>query len=694
MIRCRQTWSALLLGLLLAVAGCYWLYHGDVFPAAGGDEQDLLSDNFHWRAFGDRKELVFLSENYNQRQWQKLPTPWTGWLRSAYDYAAGCSSQSSRAFSAVVLLACVAIAAVAAPLRSGLSGRAALLMAAVTAFSPPLFFAARTVRFEQEILLLGAVALFGVPCLLRPRSPAWLRLGLWAMAGGLCGWAGISHPGGLIFPAAQLLVLLRFPKAWAEHDGLTTGKRLAAWLVGAAVPVAIMAAVLAADWSNWVEYHRDLESRFVVVKDRLVAFWAPQWPWSIGSRPPLLAATLYSYCLNATTPWMQYPGQWLLIALFAAQSVFALIAAVWFLVRPCPSRGLLLRGVVWLAAGFVVMHFLYAFRCSPNYTFYPYLGLTVPLACAWVGWEIARASPSGGPRFLSALCACKRQAIMSALLGLVVSGILAVDLHFACYQVRAVRRLALAAPVTLDTQIAAAREMGARLGWADSTTPVYVDNYTWPAAGPRWKSLFEALLSERVAPAAPADRLAFQDDLLNQIYGYPGFCQVQLTANERRQRLADLLKQRRLAGVLLDTSPGSIGDCYYYAGAVDPVAPLQVGLLRGKGDVVWTVARHPVVPSVRRSDACRYRRLAVGTYMAALAGPCLAQTRLRVSLELPGELPPVVLHESRMCPLQGLLPQAVAVELSAPQTAILIEAIGAGASPSGDVQIELWGLAR
>jgi hypothetical protein len=661
------TWKVLLGCLLAALGAFYWLDRIDVAPSAGGDEQDLVSNFSRLGRFGDRHELVFISENYNQRAWQKLPSPWTGWLRAGFHAAVGCSSRSSRVFSAAALLACVAIAAVAAPLRSRVPPRAVLLLAATALLSPPLYFAARTVRLEQEILLLGVGAMFGIPCLLRPGSPPALRLVLWALAGGLCGWAGISHPGGLVFPAAQLLLLLRFPAAWAEHDGLTTSKRLAAWLVGAAIPVAIMGAILAADWTQWVAYHCDLESRYAAVSARLVAFWAPQWPGRLGSESPWLAATLYSYFLSATSPSMEYSGRWLLAALFAAESAVVLGAAVWSFWRPCPSRGLLFRGLLWLAAGFILMHFLYAYRLSPNYTFSPYLGLTVPLACAWMAYSTVRTF---------------RFSMLRVLPVIAVLGILAVNLHFAWHQAGAVRQLAATAPVTLDTRIDAARTMGDRLGWSDGATPLYIDNLTWPCAGPHWKSLFEALLAEHVPPPGASDRVALDDDFVIGIFDYPGFGQTQLTPDERLKRLGGLLTGRRLAGVLLNGRNPSAGNSYFYASAAETVGPLRVGMLRGKADVVWATAGRSMVSGRWRPDA-DYPPFARGTCLAVLSGQGLARNRFRLLLQSPGQPSPAVLAElGGRHAVQAVIAQAAVIEVAEPGARLLIEATSDEKRPS------------
>jgi hypothetical protein len=694
-----------LIALLFLLICGYVLDEIAVFPEAGGDEQELLSLDYRQTVFGERNDLVLISQSYGQREHQKLPFPWTGRLRSLFHAVVGCSPTLGRVFSALAILCSVLVVAVICPLRSSRSPGDVLLLLLVTGLSPPLYFAARTIRLEQEILFMGVTSLFLLPVLMRRDTPSSRQrsLGLWVLCGILSGWAAVCHPGGIVFAAVQLSSLLLFFQSLRARDGLGSRMRISAWLLGAAIPVIIVTIVIYSDLQNWRMFYGDMGARFVEVKTRLVDWWAPLWPFRIGSDPPILASSLYTFGLSATSPWMDYPLASLIKNLFFLEAILLALVGLPVLLasagRSDSEQRLHLYSAVGLAAGFSLFHFMYAIVASPNYTFYPYLGLAVPLGFAWLSLEISggfRKTKKESNRALAMRVLARLPLLIAFLSAILYS-------HFAIYQFsRNSSEIAAGSSITLDARSEALLKMGTDLGWSKSRIPVYIDNLTWRAAGPNWLSLFEAILSDRVSAPDGSARIAFQSRLFSSLLTYPGFGSRQLSADEKVQRLGALFVDKTLVGVLFEphsdycfysptsgsvtartgtatrtdtatrtgtaapTKTATHADSRIY---VDAATVIEVGRIDGSGD--FTRAQGCFENRIALQGG-RAENLAPGDYLLLLEGTSLPERRIRLSVNTRKEPSKAVSRDLESLPIHRVAIMPALVEVRDEESAIVL----------------------
>jgi len=614
-------WSALLVLVLLFSLITYRIGY---FPAAGGDEQNLLGDVYRLTAFGDPHGQIIVAENYNQRVIQKLPFPWVGWVRNGIHLVFGCSSGASRLFSAFSMLLGLVMVAWWLPKRAGAPYVLRLGLLLIVGLSPAFFFAARAVRYEQEIFLIGCAGVGVIPFAIRSTQASWARVALWCAAGVLGGYAAICHPGGAVFSGVCLASILVFARAWEARDGLTGYARLAAYASGLLIPVAIAGLVLKSDLPNWTAYFNDLNSRMVYVKARLVTFWAPQWAW--GAWSPEWAAALRAYALSATSPNIAYVHSDWLTALFFFESAIVLVAACCLLIRfRCRYEDLPLRTVTILAAGFILFHFWYAFRASPNYTYFPYLGAFVPLAFCWLCMH-------GSMRAWASQQAWRRKIALLLMLPLAV--VLISWAHFQLAERALIRKAGDAGKlVSLDDQLTAIRQVGARLGWTADSRAVYIDNLTWAAAGPQWRSIFEWMLADHARPPDAADRVCYQRQLCESLFDYPGFGRVQLTPEQRRERMRALLGPRDVAALLFDGSQ----EYYFYAPRAETAAhAVLVTRTLTPGRVRWAETLEPVPLSQANKEEWICRSLHAGSYLTLLRGGGLPGATVTIACGEPG----------------------------------------------------------
>lgn len=663
--------------LILILLGCHFSYKIAYFPQAGGDEHNIISFDCRYASLGERLDLTWISECYNQRGLPKLPPPWTSRLRSLYHGSVGCSSFSGRVFSLFLVLSSLLITAVVWPLRHGLSPRIALILLLAGGLSPSLYFAARTVRFEQEILFLGCLSLLLIPCLLLRRlSPAVNRL-IWATVGCLSGYVGACHPLGYVFVGVQLVSLSCLARAWKERDGLSSGRRLLAWSCGLAVPIAMQAAFYAWDWPNWRAYITDTSLRFVEVKKILVDTWAPQGPFGLGSTLPWLSAALHSFKLASVSPFMSCEGSPLLSGFFIFQAIMVVAASLGLLVhcRRCNTADLPLTIVVWLAGAFVFAHFAYALFFSPNYTAYPYLGLFVPVGFTWL---TIRSVPWLRENFSGRISCWVVAPLFALLFYMMLSTAFAV--RQSLWVARAFSQGDLS---SFDDHIKIMAQTGRKLRWADDPTPVYFDNYTWPAAGPNWKSLFEVSFNEKRRPASWSDRVSFSTGLYNQVFNYANWG-VQTTSEQRLERIRELFRNKSVSALVFDRT-----DQYQFweARATEDDASFWAGRMVAPGNLLWARASLPGVPLEFHEGKVSQDEFNEGWYIVLMKSSTAGSSCYRMKLSSEGGGNP---YEARDCcigPIHTVVPMPLLIHISRPGTRIMIEPNGTAVSEEARAQI-------
>jgi hypothetical protein len=320
-----------------------------------------------------------------------------------------------------------------------------------------------------------------------------------------------------------------------------------------------------------------------------------------------------------------YPYRLFFERIFFLQLLVVVVYVISSFFKRPRGEGLFVRCTAWAALGFLA--FLFYYRPSENY--YLYLAFTVPFAfCAVVlqrgrGEEGRRSWP---PRLV-------RGASLLLLL-LAAAG----TLHFVRYQVRWLRTESAAGSlISLDDRLQALAAMAKRLGWQEESRPIYADHITWIAAGKRHKSLCEICLVPGPIPESIGGAV-FELWVIENFLASASLGHVQLTAPEKAERVAALLKHANLSAILFDTyptHPDTPTAYYFYSPRGQGAAGIRIAKVGS--DSTWT-ASEPISPDGQvQEKISSWSGLAQGPYLLLLDGITTADKELQVGVHAGGD---------------------------------------------------------
>lgn len=600
-------------GFLLAVSflTVYYFTHLSVLPYYDADETSLSSLAYRYAVFGDWTYPVFLSQSYGADELRVYPPLLSLSLRAAFASLPGVDPLDGRVFSAVAVLASVGLCGLLVWLAASRRWWALPLGMLLVGLHPSTLQAARSVRFEQEIVLSGLVAL---TCLVfawhRKRAPLLL-----ALTGVFAALASVSHPYGTVYGVVLgLAILLR---AWQQrHAWRLALAEVLAFAAGAVIPVSVTLWWMLEKGGDLVAFQSAAATLYEIHTNRIqTALLGFQPDWLSGLVPHRISAGLEEfrrygfYLRDAPVSTLIGPFQmstWPLFFIGAGG-----LALLW-------ARGLRVPPSLWLPILVTVGLTLFMLGYPPNANYYQYVGVHVSLAAAL----ILVLAVAAAQRWLKALSLALLAAWGGLLLGFTGNMfphvLAAEEMQRLGFPERARRFAALAETVGVG-----------------GGTARYCDYVVWLGCGEPLHSVMEVSPLGLIDPPPGLDAVMLDANFANGIAkGYPSMTDPQLDPSERLQRLARLTSAAPLAGVYLETdSTGrpDFADLIYSNAAVRP-GHIVVALSRGLEPMELLIDAGSMEPSLTAPAELSWDLSQPGWYLL-LAPPEMTSGNLRLSGE-------------------------------------------------------------
>lgn len=226
--------------MLCCVALGMTLYKLPVYPPVGSDEWWLLgrSDSIlHAFNFADTTAIDGVSRGTTRSNSPPMNLP----LRYVIHKALGAGVEIDRAISFAQFVM-IGLLFVGVAWRLGAPPAVALLGLPVFLLEPSVFHVARAVRYEQDIVFLGSLAV--ILSFLLPR-PSRFQVVIAAVSGTMAGMVSVMHLFGIAFGAS---IGVTHAVLWLLGDRRRLPRRvIVAWLIAFAVPVALTGFYFATD---------------------------------------------------------------------------------------------------------------------------------------------------------------------------------------------------------------------------------------------------------------------------------------------------------------------------------------------------------------------------------------------------------------------------------------------------------------
>ncbi len=464
----------------LAVLGLY-LFRIGLHPGYHGDEFSLISIPWRFAEFHDFRYTVNFTESYNSGEMRFYPPLMAFMFRVLVHAVAGFSAMGDRIVSAFFIYSLVMLFALLVWRASGRKWAWGLLAVLVMGLHPALVTAARTVRFEQEILFMGVFSVLSV--LLWAEKGKDFRTALvWFLSGVTAGWAAASHPWGCVFPLVLGASQVFFHKAWREKDGLHFLQRAFVWSVGGAFPLMVALIQVTQRWPEFLSYTQSLREFYDVRDGQMISYFLRRYNIPLDAETTgarflanLVQLHMYGYGASAS----KYGGITFFPLGFIYQGIFwALIVSILASVRSVwrarlQTENLPRAVMVMLAIAFMIFQFFYI----PNQVYYLYSAFCVPAAAL-----LLLASRDEKPAWLVACFS------WLAALGVV---------FFVSYSAYLALTVSSVKVVSLDRQFEALGEMSDRLALEEKEGHAYCDSATWRACGKDGRSYLDLFREDR-----------------------------------------------------------------------------------------------------------------------------------------------------------------------------------------------------
>ncbi len=609
--------------LLCIVSLVLLAYKLPVYPQIGSDEWWIVGrTHFFLREFTleDRVSLDTVMRGVSRSPYPPMNIP----LRYAIHKTLNADVEIDRAISAVQFVVVGALFAAVA-WRLGAALDVALLGLPLFLLTPAVFYVARTVRYEQDVFFLGAVAV--VLSFLLPRPARWW-VPISIASGAAAGMVAVMHLFGMAFGAS---IVLGHGLLWLLGDRSRQSWRVVAvWAASFATPVALTAAYYLTDPA--LNYGVDL-----VVRSREAEQLAHRMAFLRSLFPPLL------------------PG-------LPNRVVETMNALRWGLMPHIPEVVPSLTAVVLTGLGVVAV-------------------LTV---CGGLTAEVVRRLRQG--RHGRQFDACTRVLLTMWLLSLLLVALTAMRPHtdyvvyvhgafvLSSYLLVALgkgvgpwawastgtRWLALAAVVVVElaylgpvlaarteppgvaigVQLQAMERVSAALGLdpeRNDGPPIYADLTAWGASGARHTALFDYMILERVQRRPDVGAIVFDADWYDgMVANIAPATGAPLDRDRRRARMADVMSGLELGAVLrIDPGFARPPDTRLWYVQQAPPEPLFAVI-----GVDGIMSLHPGQPVADRTETVRAGpartaqrvRLDAGDYFAQVSGAALATSRIDANI--------------------------------------------------------------
>jgi hypothetical protein len=609
--------------LLCVVALGMLVYKLPVYPQIGSDEWWILG-----RTHLILREFTFedrVSSDTDLRGVSRSPYPPMNIpLRYAIHKVLNADVEIDRAISAVQFVV-VGTLFVAVAWRLGAGLDIALLGLPMFLLTPAVFYVARTVRYEQDVFFLGAVAVILSFVVSRP-SRWWLPLSI--ASGMAAGMASVMHLFGIAFGAS---IGLAHALLWLLGDRRRLRWRVVvAWVAAFAVPVVFTAGYYLSEPS--LNHGADvfLRPREAEQLAHRMAFLRSLFPPPLPGLPNRVVETMNAlrWGLMPHIPELVPRATAVVLTGLGVVAVFTVCGGLTAETVRRLRRGRLGRQfdistlillTLWLLSPLLVA--LTGLRPHTDYVVYVHGAMVLSsFMLVALGTTLGhRAWARSGPRWLA------------------LAAVVAVELGY-LGPVLAAR--AEPPGVAIGVQMQAMDRISTALGLEparEDGPPVYADLTAWAASGARHAPLFDYMILERVTRRPEVGAIVFDadwyDGMVADIAPATG---AALDPDRRRARMAALMDGLELGAVLrIDPGFARPPDTRFWYVRQAPPEPL-FGIVAVDG----SMSMRPGQPIADRADAVQagpvrtvHRvRLDAGDYFAQVSGTSLTTSRIDANI--------------------------------------------------------------
>lgn len=577
---------------------CTYLYKADYFPMPSGDEASLLNIPYRAITFGDLSYPVFSPQYaYDAGLARAYPPINAFFLRILYHFLVGFSLESSRVFSALLMLFSTFIAVgFCKKFFPKLSSVNIIIPSIAIGLTPAMFLSARTSRFEQEILFWGILGTLGVLILLTTAFPKRLS---WFLSGICVGLAATSHPYGLVFPTVIFCTFLLHRKAWNAFDLLTLKQRIFSWGAGLSIPVVITLVDIFYKFQGYLDYLDAAKGFYNLRKNQFIEIFSNSYHGIFADvLPAQIKAALFQVShYSLSTEFIFLPAWISQLYCWIVWVGVGVIVSSFFFVKPSAKMGgLPVILPFYLVIGFLAMTFLY----PPNQTYYIYLAFVLPMSFVVVSFYFAQL-PARWFSFFSSgvvyvLCFLNAMALLYIMYNVIMP----------------VRKDNL---VSADFILNQVKNLNTELKLPNNDGTTIIDSYTWAFANKSagsWTATLGGLM-----PAA-INGAAFRTDALDFFINYfPTETKVQVPEAQKLKYFNDTVAALQLRAILLAVPSNQ--NYYFYTKPQPGINQLQLQILTSNSKFETWLSSDPVPEKkVENADAFTWTIPQDGRYLLLL----------------------------------------------------------------------------
>lgn len=536
--------NTLLFIVIITLLSSIYFPNIQTFPRHDYDEPFVLSIMNRITNYNDSANITNRWVNFSSKSSLSLPHSLSVSLRKILQYLFDFNYNSQRIISAIFILASIILLFLSTLVVFG-SKYFSGFFAIIVGLTPGVIQAARTVRFEQDIVLLGVMSV-SLPILFvkKLNKSKIAECILWFLAGLCSAWATGYHPWGLVFLVALIMSSTIDSKLWSNDDNLTTLLRLTFLIAGGGIPFFFWVAPFIRDFGQTIAAVKNFSFFYeIVVRMSTEAYLSKGANILLPLFSPETSSRLYSIILYPTH--FSSPGSLFGISFNIIFKIFYVIdltmllsMAILFLGSRCKKYHSKEANLILLIP--ILFCFFQLFYRPNNGNYYLYFSLFVA---------------SGGVICLFLII---KEFDKIKTIKYIFSVVLVVKLILAVFYAEQFFHYIISndvkANISLPQKLQAFNILAKKLNILNKNN-VYVDVMGWPVGGIHQYSLVHAIQAGKF-DENEINVIAFDRNFFNlMLYKFPNFGEKQYSADERNDFVYKLTKNINIGGLIFTASP-------------------------------------------------------------------------------------------------------------------------------------------
>ncbi|MCE5250870.1 hypothetical protein LLG96_11680, partial [bacterium] len=351
--------------ILFCIIGFSYLTKNEYLPNADGDERSILDIPHRFIEYNDFKYPPYLSDSFSSDVVRRYPPISAFFLRNIFHYCFGFSDQKSRTFSAALLLSTLMLIILMMSKKFSFKNYILFIPLILVGLAPPVIVAARTVRFEQEVLFLGVTGTLIFPCMLSPLSSINKSGLIWFLSGLFVALASTTHPLGIVYFIGLTVSITLWAGSWKDVDGLSFRFRTILFFSGLIIGALPTIVWIVNGWHDFLSFSKFTKYIYNTLRQREMGEWLaglPRWKWLIPVAGPNVVSHLNSLDCGAfplTNYISAYRYKLLFSIGFYCESCILLFFLITMFVKRYYKKNIWLFVNAIIAALFLVSIFVY-----------------------------------------------------------------------------------------------------------------------------------------------------------------------------------------------------------------------------------------------------------------------------------------------------------------------------------------------